>query len=183
MNVWNVNFLKLIFGASLIIILSKLTQFLDPKDLYFSFSAFFFNYPRPISPVALIIKICIPIVTGIIVGFISRENVSGTTGFSGFLGSFILAWPVIVSWDLHAPYELYDKQNAFYIILTLYIISFSYICIAGGRLSTVFLRWIANRDKSGFIRDLTSWNNSIKPVLIGTISGIFATIIAKLITK
>lgn len=185
--IWNVNFLKVSVGVFIIILLNKLVAYLAPYEWYFSFGALLFGYPQPIAWQAILIKFTIPFIAGLVVGFSSQENMKGTAGIAGFLASFILAWPALNAWESVAPLELLDRQRAFQIVYLLYFAAYSYFSVIGARFSSIYLKryWKkrSGRKVKSILSDLSDWSDTIKPILIGVISGILATILGKLFAQ
>jgi hypothetical protein len=75
---------------------------------YFTFGGFLFGV-TPIQWPAILIKLGIPILVGLLIGFFVQENSRGTAGAIGFSSAFIVAWPAINDWQLHARPELVDR--------------------------------------------------------------------------
>jgi hypothetical protein len=186
-SIWNVNFLKVSLGVFIIFLLNKSLVYLAPHEWYFTFGALLFGYPQPIAWQAIFIKFAIPVITGFLLGFISQENAKGIAGVAGFLSSFILAWPALIAWEFNAPIELIDRQHAFQIVYLLYFAAYSYLSIVGARFNSIYLSWYRNKKNGKQMRivltDLSNWKDTIKPILIGAISSVLATVLGKAFSK
>jgi len=171
-------------GVALVILLNKLTSLLAPYGWYFSFEALIYV---DLAEQAIIIKFAIPLIVGFIIGLFSQENTKGTGGVIGFLSSFILAWPAIISWELHAPFGLIDKQQIFQIYYLFYFVAYSYLSISGALLSAIYLIWHQNRktkkQQKSVILDIFNWEKTVKPIFIGVTSSVLSTILAKIFAK
>jgi len=179
----NVHFGVIAFGVAVIILITKATSFLEPYDSYFTFTGFLYESPEQISWRAIVIKFGIPIIVGLLVGFIAKDNPKGNAGVVGFLSSFILAWPVLVEWELLAPSSVQERRNAFLVIYSLYFGSYTYLCICGSRVTTIYLEWLSankNQDRKDIIADVLDWKNTIKPILLGVLSAIFSVYLQKI---
>jgi hypothetical protein len=105
---WKMNFLIVCLGVALVIVLTKATSLLVEWGWYFTFGGFLFGV-TPIQWPAILIKLGISILVGLLIGFFVQENSRGTAGAIGFSSAFILAWPAINDWQLHARPELVDR--------------------------------------------------------------------------
>jgi hypothetical protein len=185
-SIWKMNFLIVCLGVALVIVLTKATSLLAPHGWYFTFSGLLYGVPeRPPWP-AVLIKFAVPIVAGLFVGFFAQENPQGTAGAVGFSSAFILAWPAINAWELYVTDErLLDREYAFKIVYLLYFLAYSYLAIAGARLTTVYLNFAAQQGetRTSIIAEILDWKKSVKPALIGVGSSAVSFIFSKIFSE
>jgi len=144
---FKVNLSALIFGMALIVVLTKLSQYL-PSQYYFWFSGFLYYHdilaatgsgdapvPQPANFASLLIKLAIPLITGLALGVLWEDDGIQAAGAAGFGGAFILCWPAIIAWDTFANPAVLERQNQFYLLFAAYIGSFAYLCLAASRLA------------------------------------------------
>jgi len=167
---FNVNLSALVFGTILIAALTKLLHYL-PTEYYFSFTGFLYYHdlaaaapadaplPQPTHWLSLVIKLAIPIVTGLILGVLWGEDGVKAAGAAGFAGAFLLCWPAIVEWDVLANPVVFDRKNQFLLLFAAYIGSFSYLCLAASRIGPGVRQWVTRHLGGPFPNELViDWN-------------------------
>jgi hypothetical protein len=170
---WNVNIIKVGVGVAIIILLTKLSSLLA-EQWYFSFGAFLFQYPNPIAWQAVVFKFAIPIVAGLILGFLDEDNPSASGASAGFIGAFVQTWPAITAWELFAPFELYDRQGAYLVVYAIYFVAYAYLTMFGAGLTHQYLHLLKtkqNKTRQDLLLDLLDWKTTIRPIIFGVVTG------------
>ena len=181
---WRLQFDKLLLGTAGIILLTKMTMALVPHGWYFSFAAFLFGFPNQIELPAIIVKFSIPIIAGLLIGTTVADNPSTTAAAAGFLSAFILAWPLVTSWELHVPLELIDRRNAFYFMYLFYFASYAYLAKAGARAGSACRAYRVVRKlhlHQGSLR--LDWQSTVKPTVLGVVSSAIFYALQKILTS
>jgi hypothetical protein len=180
---WDVNVLKVGLGIALIVLLTKATDILVPDDWYFSFSAFLFAVPEETTWQAVVIKLLIPVIVGIILGFLAAENPIETATAAGFSGAFLLTWPAVVDWTYIIPEELSERRGAFLIIYLFYFAAYAYLSRVGSRLTLIYLAALLkyhNKTRPDLIKDLLDWKESVRPLIIAGVASVLSYLLSKI---
>jgi hypothetical protein len=183
---WSVDPRWIAAGAAAVILLTRATYYLGPNRWYFTFGAFLFEQPAPLPWQAVVIRFGIPLLIGVLLGLLVKQSPLITAGCSGFVGSFVLAWPAIISWNLHAPYELANKRGLFLIIYALYFVSFTYLARSGARLGDIYLTWQKSKGgpgRSDVIKDVLDWQRTVRPFLFAIVGSITTLILGRAFSK
>ncbi|MBL8153048.1 MAG: hypothetical protein JNM70_02590 [Anaerolineae bacterium] len=184
---WKVNILFVALGTALVIVLTRLSSVVAPQNWYFTFGALLYEVPEPTSWQAVVIKFGIPVVVGLILGFVETENPSITAASAGFLGAFILTWPALTSWELYAPAPLLDRRGAFYLVYLFYFTAFAYLEMVGARLTLVYLQATgagkAKKSRQKIVADLLDWKETVRPIVVGVITGVLSVVASKVFAE
>lgn len=184
---WKVNILFVALGTALVIILTRLSSIAAPHNWYFTFGALLYEVPEPTSWQAIVIKFGIPVVVGLLLGFVETENPSITAASAGFLGAFILTWPALTSWELYAPAVLMDRRGAFYLVYLFYFTSFAYLAMVGSRLTLVYLQTTgagkAKKSRQKIVADLLDWKETVRPIVVGVVTGVLSVVASKVFAE
>jgi hypothetical protein len=165
-----VNLSAFTFGMTAVVALTRLSQFL-PTQYYFSFAGFLYYHElageagdirEPTHWLALLIKLAIPVLVGLLMGLIWEEDGIAAAGTAGFGGAFLLCWPGIVEWDLIANPMLADRRNQFLLLYAAYVGSFAYLCSAASRMAPGVRTWLSRYIGRQLPRTITiDWNKVV----------------------
>jgi hypothetical protein len=179
------------FGLAGMIVLTKLTSYLAPFNLYFSISTLVVGSGAGFSPRALLIKLAIPFLVGFALCavpiWIGRQKLLLKTDFgkslcnfatssametataAAFFGSLLMSWPMIVHWDILAAFEIRDYFGLFIAAYFIYFISYGIMARSGARLALTLL--IGDSQPN--------WFASARDSLVGTLmSGVAGALVA-----
>ena len=180
----NIDFIGLMVGSVSIILLTNLTHYLDlfsgSYHLYFSFSAFIYQTPYPLGWDAITVKLLLPVIGGVLVSFIVKEDIVPTAACAGFLAAFIQTWPAVIDWDRVAPPGIHGYRYVFLSLFFLYFIAYYNFGKFGGRAGVAIKRVLGrhNIESKAIIKEMLDYNTSIKPLLIGLIVSIISFVIS-----
>lgn len=192
-----INLTAFALSLTLIIILTKLSSFLVPFNLYFSFSTLFVGSGELFSGKALAIKLAIPTIVGMVVYYVPykvaismgtrsdfgkrldtfcTEHAVPSVQAAAFFGAVLLAWPMIVHWDVLAGYAVRQYRGTFIIIYFLYFFSFGLLAGAGARMvGTLIARRQGQRKPK--------WISTLRDGFIGALAGGIASTMINLVVK
>jgi len=197
---YTVNLLGLVAGISLIIVITKLSSYLQFWKLYFSFSSFVYSAGEDVRWESVLIKLLIPFLAGFTIYYLparfsltqqgnrfsSRINSylanesELTAASSGFLSALLLAWPFISFWDMFALRELREKKEIFYVIYILYFFSYAYVSMLGAKLGKIrHMTQTLGKDESASKEISLEWRKSAKPLAMGVLSSVLATVLTQ----
>lgn len=174
-------------AAALIIILVKLSSFLAPFNLYFSFSTIFVGSGSFFPGKALAIKMLIPFMVGFLLYYIPIKLVGPLQNFSvakrirsylgreaipscraaAFFSALLLAWPMIVHWDILAAFEVREYKRSFLFVYLLYFIAYAFFASAGVRVAALLTK--KRHSESG--AHASGWIETSRDSFIGAIAG------------
>lgn len=161
-------------AASLAIVSLTRISFWTYPDDYFSYSDLL-GYGVQVSALAMIIRLGIPFLVGIIIGLADevtkKEAIAG-----GILASLLLVWPPILIPEEALSFSLYGKRYLLYVVYLVFGAAMTLMCQAG----TLMIKKI-NQDRRGkaIVRgELLNWRDTIKPIILGVISSIIYAYIA-----
>lgn len=177
--------------AALIVALTRLTSFLDEINLYFRFSTLFLGSGSDFSIQALIIKLAIPFVSAfaLVAGWTALGRGRGRGAAApaeavlsmqagGFFSALLMAWPLVIHWEVLSAPALADQRGAFLFIYALYAVTYFFAAGAGAMLA---LRLLAPRLPAGEPADEAarasrfSWLKIGVEAFVSTLAGGVAT--------
>lgn len=180
---FDVNILFFSMQVVAVILLTRLSSYLGPFDLYFTFQSLFFGTESVFSPLALVIKLAIPALAGFtlvclsvtLVAAISVDTLQRMSASKivlsvqsgGFAAAVLLAWPMIVHWDALAAERISALREPFLLIYSLYAISFFYFSGLGAGLA----RRMLNKPTEAGV----SWGSLVAQTALGTVTTVVAT--------
>jgi len=192
-----VAFLSGLFG---ILCLTKLSDYLTPYKLYFSFSSFFFDDTTRATHrwEALGIKLLIPFVVGFSIFYILvhiyvhfdknglspptlayiTEQAEITTRYSGFFSALLMAWPFLVYWDIMIRPDLANYRWGYLIVYILYALSYGYFCMLGVLIAKLYMNNLLPKLSTAGISDRLSWLQGIRSSFLGIVTTAIATFLA-----
>jgi hypothetical protein len=180
---------------TLIVVLVKLTSFLAPFNLYFSFSTLFVGSGEFFPGRALAIKLVIPFVVGMIVFYVphriasafNRESVIkrraeafcndyaiSSAQAAAFFGALLLAWPMIVHWDILAAFQIREYRLVFLVVYFLYFFAYGLLAGAGVRVASSLTAWRSGEKE-------VKWVSTFRDGLWGALAGGLATAVLGII--
>lgn len=189
-----------IFVVGWTIALTKLTSYLAPFDLYFTFSSFVFGVGH-VRPEALAIKLLIPISAGFLAFYLPARfpslfarsgkalrrlwlylsfEAARSAYAAAFFAAIVLAWPVISYWDLLAVPEVRAYRVSFLFIYGLYGLAFGYFASSGVALAKLMLRGRISTHLSTGTEDVTPAFELMKGGLLGASTSALATFFASI---
>jgi hypothetical protein len=98
---------------------------------YFSLGQMVITEKEDISAKGLITRFLPPVVFGIIIGFISKNDGLQIAILFGFFSSFLVIWPVLLSGDELLSWEARKKIKTLYVIYAFYIMSYLVLSVLG----------------------------------------------------
>ncbi len=192
-----INPLAFSIATALIICLVKLSSFLAPFNLYFNFSTLFVGTGSSFPVRALVLKFLIPLISGFLLYYIPfrfipmlnklanadginkylNHDVVVTCKAAGLFSSLLLAWPMIIHWDILAAYEVRKYQSVFLLIYFFYFIAYAQLAGAGAKLAARY----SSKNNSSI--NSPKWIAISKDAFIGGFAGTAGTSILHYITK
>ena len=177
------------------VLLTKLSSFLAPFNLYFSVSTLVVGSGAGFSPQALLIKLSIPLLTGFLLcaiplwisrksamihtklgrslnGF-GKQDAVATSQASAFFGSLLMSWPMIVHWDVLAAVEIREYQVVFFCAYLIYFVSYALMARGGAKLALAFVggeggpQWISTARDSFVGAFMSGLAGALVVVLVG----------------
>lgn len=133
-----------------VVTITKILAEILPTELYFSFRALLFDADARLAPFAVLIKVCTPVTASFFIIMLSLTverlgNYSRlmpdsrvtilTMQVAGFSAAVLLAWPMIVHWDILADWSVLDRRTAFFIVYGLYALAYFYVSGVGAKLA------------------------------------------------
>jgi len=187
------------FGVAGIVLLTKAASFLTPYKLYFTFSSFLYGDTNVFRWESLVIKLVIPVLIGFLLYYlpfhwmrITRgSNVSHRTLYrylsrqsqltakmTGFFGALLMAWPIIVYWDIVVSPDRIGLKLPFLFAYILYFIGYAYFADLGVVLAKLLLQASLPKAATVGISGRVSRLESIRTSLMGIITSGIATYFA-----
>jgi hypothetical protein len=186
-------------GCIGVIVLTRITSYLTPYKLYFSFASFLFSDDNEARWTALTFKLAIPVIVGLLLFYLpyhwlritdlKRNNAHPvvrylhsqaelTARFSCFFAALLLAWPFIAYWDLIAPPYLSEHRFGFFLIYFLYLVSYSYF----GGVGISIGKWLVGEHLSEAqvrnVRGSTALVEAVRTSVLGVATSAIATFLA-----
>jgi hypothetical protein len=200
----SINAEGLVIGIVLIVLLTKLSSYLTPFKMYFSFSSFLFDDMSSSSWLSLTIKLLIPLVVGYILfavpfywmlkGTTSRRSLrayyryigrqSDYTAVTAGVGAAVLqTWPVIEYWDVLVQPEYYRFHLSFIFIYFLYFLSYGYFSLLGVYLGKIqYRRYLPVNDAGEAIAGV-QWMDAVRAGLIASASTAIAALYGHILSN
>lgn len=193
----SINPTGLIIGVTLVVLLTKISSFLTPYKIYFSFSSFFIEDASDNRWIALTIKLVIPIIVGFIlfaVPFFWLLRASTTrlhlflyyrylarqatvTAVAACVAAALLqAWPFIQYWDVLMRPDYGDVQLPFMVAYALYLVSYGYFAQLGIYLAKIAYRSHLPRLETEEAIAGVGWLELIRTTVVGAIPTALATL-------
>jgi hypothetical protein len=189
-------------GVSFIIFFTKISSYLTPYKLYFSFSSFLYSNREIFRWESLTIKLFVPCLVGFLLFYIPFQWMKFTRGSSinhrsiyrylrfqsdltanaaGFFSALLMAWPFIVYWDVLMQPDMQHLKPTFLFIYFLYFMSYSYFSGLGVNLARLALRrYLPMRQING-VTERVAWLETIRTSVLGIITSSIATYVASLL--
>lgn len=195
----SINPIAFFFGILGIITFTKLSSFLTPYKLYFSFSSFLFSHRDLFKWESLAIKLLIPVIVGFLLYYIPfyfmlwtrGSNISfntiyrylyrqsmATAMMSSFFAALLLAWPYIVYWDILIQPELIEYFFPFVCIYILYFISYAYFSGLGVNLAAIMISRNIPVPGARKLKKEIVWLDAVRQSMMGIITSAIATYFA-----
>ncbi len=195
----SVNAYSFACGVAAIVFLTKAASFLTPYKLYFTFSSFLYGDTSVFRWESLATKLAIPCFVGfcqyflpfhwmlmtdgskvsyrVLYRYLSRQATL-TARLTGFFGALLMAWPIIVYWDIVVVPDRIGLKLPFLFVYGLYFIAYAYFADLGIELARLTLRsrlpLAETVGTTGRLRGL----ESIRKSLMGVITSGVATYLA-----
>jgi hypothetical protein len=186
-------------GVAAIVFLTKAASFLTPYKLYFTFSSFLYGDTNVFRWESLAIKLAIPCFVGfcqyflpfhwmlitdgsklsyrVLYRYLSRQATL-TARLTGFFGALLMAWPIIVYWDIVVVPDRIGLKLPFLFVYGLYFIAYAYFADLGVELARLTLRSRLPRAETAGVAGRLSGLESIRKSLMGVITSGIATYLA-----
>jgi hypothetical protein len=184
-----------IMMVSFIIVSVKASSYLEPFNLYYTFTTLFIDSKTDAYSWALLIKLAIPFIVGFLVlsaAFTIAKRISPSSVgkkmessceyngavsayYSGFFGAFVLAWPMILYWDILASPEIWPHRKLLVFIYILYFFSYGFLCSAGSKLAIAIA--VKKERKERKERKSLLYFDSIRDSFIGAAGAGVATLL------
>jgi hypothetical protein len=188
------------FGIFGIITLNKLSSYLSPLQLYFSFSSFIVD-KGSFQFGSLLIALSIPCIVGFLLFYlpyrwmpIAKPNSEAyrsiyryltrqadlTARTVGFFSSLLLAWPFITYWDILARPDIRDLRIAFLFAYFLFFVAYAYFSGFGVSIALLSLRekMPLSTIKVLGIGGRFGWSETLRTSFMGTLASGIATYLA-----
>jgi hypothetical protein len=190
-NLKSINWEGLVIGIALIVLLTKLSSYLTPFKMYFSFSSFLFDDMSNSAWLSLTIKLLIPLVVGYVLftlpfywmlkGTTSRRSLLAyyryigrqseyTAVAAGVSAAVLQTWPMIEYWDVLVQPEYYRFRLSFLLIYFLYFVSYGYFALLGVYLGTIQYRRYLPAGEAGRAIAGVQWIDAVRAALIASAS-------------
>jgi hypothetical protein len=195
----SINAGSFILGVAGIVFLTKAASFLTPYKLYFTFSSFLYGDTHVFRWESLTIKLAIPCFVGFCQYYLAFEWMRITDGskvsyralyrylarqatptaqLTGFFSALLLAWPIIVYWDIVVVPDRIGLKTPFLFVYGLYFIAYAYFADLGTELARLLLRTRLPRAETAGTSGRLSVLDSIRKSLMGVIASAIATYLA-----
>jgi hypothetical protein len=175
-----VNISAAALGVAIIIALTRLSARL-PERYYFTFEGFILN-PRPEAHwISLAAKLFIPIVAGLVLGYIWRGEGKVAAAVAGFCGPSLMMWPLLTNWDVVAPASISGYFSPFILLYCLYIAASTYLCMTGALIG----ERLAGILKISFVAGdpiVISWSEVAKTAAKGLIAFLAEQVLHRILT-
>lgn len=146
------------FAAILTVIgATKLSSYLEPLNLYFRFSSLFAGTSVDFVPAALLIKLAIPFLSAFVLiaaatAFVRngadrrpdedsrylyflRHEATHSMQVGAFFAALLLAWPMIIHWNVLAAEAMHHRYASFLLIYFLYALAYLFLGGLGARVA------------------------------------------------
>ena len=198
----NINLIWFSLGVFSVVVMTKLSSYLAPHKLYFTFSSFLYSSGSFMKWESLAIKLLIPFIVGFLIFYVPflllqsmpvnsvrtrsiydylRNQSVLTARASAFFAALLLAWPLIVHWDILISPALRSLRTQYLLVYFIYFVAYSYFAGSGVYFAHYILR---NRLPSVFNCSTdggVSWILSLQSAVIGVITSAIATNLISLI--
>jgi hypothetical protein len=191
-----------VFG---LVCLNKLTSFLTPYKLYFSFSSFLYNDSAVFKWQSLLIKLALPVVFAYsfytvsarilllsqrygrsadqMISFL-RYSADMSVKMGTMFAAILLAWPFLVYWDVLIDPTIRVHRFAFYVSYLLYFSSYYFLAGFGLQLAKLY---IARTSRGGgLLKEAVpdvSWLAPIRHGVAAAVTSIIATYITTMVSN
>jgi hypothetical protein len=183
-------------GVFAVVVLTKVTSYLTPYKLYFSFSSFLYSHRSLFRWEAFTLKLLVPCVVGFLLFYLPFQWLRLTRGNRinyrtiyrylalqanltaravGFFASLLLAWPFIVYWDVLMNPVLQPLQFPFLCVYFLYFMSYSYFAQLGVDLARLTLRVHLPQPATHNPEGHLAWLEAVRTSFMGIVTSAIAT--------